>query len=196
MSINIIEPTSYTYYKSVVCQDIIYTRNFQNIMELPHIVQCVLNSSSADALKEKSRGLAAHIALQTISCQKGKATRSRKSIAFFQLRKGNLLGCAVNLRGAALYSFLDQYVFLVSPLLRKNVSDKRMGGQKKGGQGVQLCECYNFGEQGVTAFPGLEGHFLQLSNVGGFNCTFVSSSCFGGLVWVLAALQFPVQRQP
>ena len=190
MPINIIEPTSYTYYKSVVCQDIIYTRNFQNIMELPQIVQCVLNSSSADALKEKSRGLAAHIALQTISCQKGKATRSRKSIAFFQLRKGNLLGCTVNLRGAALYSFLDQYVFLVSPLLRKNAVDKRIGGRKKRGQ-----PHYNFGEQGVTAFPGLEGHFLQLSNVGGFDCTLVSSSCFGGLVWVLAALQFPVQRR-
>ena len=194
MSINIIEPTSYTYYNSVVCQDIIYTRNFQNIMELPRIMQCVLNSSSAHALKEKSRGLAAHIALQTISCQKGRETRARKSIAFFQLRKGNLLGCTVNLRGKALYSFLDQYVFLVSPLLRKNASDGGTGKVKKKGQSMPQGANYNFGEQGVTPFPGLEGHFLQLSSVGGFDCTLISSSSFGGLVWVLAALQFPAQR--
>ena len=194
MSINIIEPTSYTYYNSVVCQDIIYTRNFKNIMELPRIMQCVLNSSSADALKEKSRGLAAHIALQTISCQKGKETRARKSIAFFQLRKGNLLGCTVNLRGKALYSFLDQYVFLVSPLLRKNASDVGAGKTRKGGQSMPQGAHYNFGEQGVTPFPGLEGHFLQLSSVGGFDCTLTSSSCFSGLVWVLAALQFPAHR--
>ena len=194
MSISIIEPTSYTYYKSVVCQDIIYTRNFQNIMELPQIMQCVLNSSSADALKEKSRGLASHIALQTISCQKGKPTRSRKSIAFFQLRKGNLLGCTVNLRGAALYSFLDQYIFLVSPLLRKSAHETGASKRKKSGEFMQQGTNYNWGEGGVTPFPGLEGHFLQLSSVGGFDCTLVSSSCFKGLVWVLAALQFPVQH--
>ena len=190
-----IEPTSYTYYNSVVCQDIIYTRNFRNIMELPRIMQCVLNSSSGGALKEKSQGLAAHIALQTISCQKGKETRARKSIAFFQLRKGNLLGCTVNLRGAALYSFLDQYVFLVSPLLRKNANDVRTNKEKKG-QSMPQGAHYNFGEQGVTPFPGLESHFLQLSSVGGFDCTLISSSssCLGSLVWVLAALQFPAQR--
>ena len=187
-TINIIEPTTYTYYHSVVCQDIIYTSNFKNIMELPRIMQCVLNSSSASALKEKSRGLAAHIALETLSCQKNKSTRARQSLAFFQLRKGNLLGCTVNLRGEALYSFLDQYIFLVSPLLRKNASTgKRKKSESQGGPN------YTFGQPGVTSFPGLESHFLLLSNVGGFDCTFLSSCSRASLVWVLAALQFPAQ---
>ncbi len=188
---SVIEPRIYTYYKSVVCQDIIYTRKFKNIMELPEMAQCVLNTSSGDALKNVVRGLPAQIALQAISGQRGKATRSRKSIAFFQLRKGNLLGCTVNLRGAALYSFLDQYLLLVSPRLGAS------GGSAyvKQGEKVPQYTDYNFGGDGFTFFPGLETHFLSLSDAGGFNCTFCAyPGASKGLGWLLAALQFPVQR--
>ena len=144
------------------------------------MVQCVLNSSSADVLKDKSRALGAQTAIQAASCQMGKRTRSRKSIASFQLRKGNLLGCAVNLRGAALHSFLDQYIFLVSP----------RAGTKSGK--VQQRADYSLGKSSFLFFPGLDMHFLALSSAGGFNCTFsFSSRKRKGVMCLLAALQFP-----
>ena len=152
------------------------------------MVQCTLNTSSADAFKDKSRGLPAQMALQAISCQRGKTTRSRKSIAFFQLRKGNLLGCAVSLRGAALYFFLDQYIFLVSPRKGapgKYFQERARVKQERGG--------YSFGEQRFTSFPGLEEHFLAVSAVGGFNCTLFAFPCKKqNAEWLLAALQFPL----
>ena len=156
-------------------------------MELPEMVQCILNTSSANAFKEKSRGLPAQMALQAISCQRGKTTRSRKSIAFFQLRKGNLLGSAVSLRGTALYFFLDQYVYLVSP--RKGAPGKNL--QQKGRVKERHGD-YNFGEERWTIFPGLETHFLTISALGGFNCTLSPApGKKGSAEWLLAALQFP-----
>ena len=177
---SVIESRIYTYYKFVLCQDIIYSRDLKNLMQLPSIVQCVLNSSSGQLLKDKSTGLTSQVALQSITGQKAKRTRSLKSIAAFQLRKGNLLGCTVNLRGAALYSFLDQYMVLV---FAGNVSEKR----KK----IKFTDC-NFGGTSFTSFPGLEKHFLQLSQVGGYNCTLsLFSPGKKQVEWLLAALQLP-----
>ena len=196
-----LEPISYIYYKNVLCQDLIYMRNFKNIMELPEIVQCFLNSSSNDALKDPKRLLPVETAIQLVSCQKGRATRSRKSIASFQLRRGNLLGYATSLRGMKIYSFLDLYIFLVSPQStpvpfpggsrREKAQEKKLFRDKIKTQTAH----YNFGEEKFTLFPGLETHFLTLSTVGGFNCTLsIPSGKKGELPWLLAWLQFPVQE--
>ena len=177
---SVIESRIYTYYKFVLCQDIIYSHDLKNLMQLPSMVQCVLNSSSGELLKDKSAGLTTQVAFQAITGQKAKSTRSLKSIAAFQLRKGNLLGCTVNLRGAALYSFLDQYMVLVSP---QNAGEKR----KK----MEFTH-WNFGGKSFTSFPGLEKHFLALSQVGGYNCTLsVLSPGKKQVQWLLAALQLP-----
>ena len=178
---SVIEPRISTYYKSVLCPDLIYTRKVENIMELPKIVQCVLNSSSGNTLKDTARGLATQIAMQTITSQKARATRSRKSIASFQLRKGHYLGCTTNLRGAALDIFLDQYIYLVSPKIVEQTPWL-----------VRTAGDFNFAGDNFTHFPGLEGHFLALSTVGGYNCT-LCASCRGekDLGWLLTALQFP-----
>lgn len=196
----VIEPRVYTYYKSVVCQDLIYTRELHNIMELPKIVQCALNTSSAHFLKNKARGLTAQIALQCISGQKSKATRARKSIATFQLRKDNLLGCTVNVRGVALYSFLDQcFTLACSPMRTPFVAQKHtaLDSREKKRNGVQETPSalFNFGGKGLTFFPGLEAHFLLFSTIGGFNCTLGASAAGAQeLTLLLTALQFPVQH--
>lgn len=185
------EPRIYTYYKSVLCQDMIYLGHFKNIMQFPQITQCVLNSSSADALKETATTLPAQTALQAVTGQKGKSTRSRKSIAFFQLRKGNLLGCAINLRGAALYSFLDQYLLFLSPRMpAQRITPCITGAHVR-------VDC-NFGGMNLNIFPGLETHFLKLSRGGGFHCTFCalgkSGTGGGEVAWLLSALQFPLEE--
>ena len=181
-----LESRAYTYYKSVVCQDMIYTRNLKNIMELPEIVQCALNTSSASIVREKTRILAACVALQTVSMQKSKTNRSRHSIAAFNLRRGGALGCAVKLRGRALYSFLDQYVTLVFP--RKDV----MGVQGGGFPLVAKGKTVGIGVQNFTSFPELEAHFLMFSPLGGYNCTFCTSTKSAAqAALLLTAFQFP-----
>lgn len=158
-------------------------------MELPKIVQCVLNTSSSQVVKDKIRALPGQTALQLLSAQKSKSTRSRKSVATFQLRKDNLLGCTVNLRDKALYSFLDQYATMVfslsgrrgltcPPLFAKvNTFARGKVGLPKRMWHKRLGADYNFGMDGFTFFPGLDAHFLLLSTAGGFNCTFSVSKC-------------------
>lgn len=174
-------------------------------MQLPEIVQCVLNSSSNDVSRDAKRGLPVQMAFQLICCQMGKATRSRKSIASFQLRRGNLLGYAAHLRGAKIYSFLDQYIFLVSPrpgtlsesaVKRKSSPFATPRAESTGGDTGKKDQVthYTFGKESFTLFPGLEAHFLAFSTVGGFNCTLSAAPCEKkGLEWLLAALQFPIQ---
>ena len=186
-----VEPRIYSYYKYVLCQDMIYTRDFRNIMQLPQIMQCVLNSSSALALKQATLTAPAQIALQALTTQKAKSTRARKSIAAFHHRKGNLLGCAVHLRGALLYSFLDQYIMLVSPRM-PFMGTQRMGRAEK--TTPVHYNCANYAGRDLNIFPGLETHFLELSNAGGFNLNFCTGGSLqrGELEWLLAAFQFPV----
>ena len=182
----VVEPRIYTAYKLIVCQDMIYTRALKNIMELPQIMRCVLNSSSTVILKDKTRLLVPQIALQSVCGQKSKITRSRKSVAAFQLRQGAPLGCAVTLRGATLYFFLDQYITLVSPFQRpwKIVARHDMGTTKN----------FSHGGNSFTVFPPLQPHWLTFAGAGGFNCTFCASSPgYKELTLLLTALQFPIE---
>ena len=202
-----IEPRVYTYYKSVVCQDILYARNLKNIMEFPKITECVLNSSSATLAQEKEGGLAAQIACSSISGQRSAVTRARKSIATFQLRRGSVLGCAVNVRGAALHSFLDQYITIAcSPLwARDQAAPAQAAGERQRGAGAEagrlsmpMRRCrqradHNFGGGRFTPFPGLETHFLAFSTAGGFNCTLSAVAAnYKEFTLLLTALQFPI----
>ena len=159
-------------------------------MQLPRLAQCVLNSSSGRILKERKNLLVPQIALSSICGQKSKSTRSRKSLAAFQLRRGALLGCAVTLRGAALYSFLDQYVTLVSSL---QVANKEFRVKKVVDAGRKKGRDFAFGGDNFTMFPSLEVHWVVFAATGGFNCTFcVSSLGRRELTSFLTALQLPV----
>ena len=194
-----IEPRIYTHYKNVICQDIIYTCNIKNIMELPQITHGILNASSP-SIPNKNSGLAAQTALQAITGQKSKITRAHKSIAPFQLRKNNLLGCVVGLRGHTLYSFIDQYITLVcSSVVPKY---RTIGGADNALQlgrvvenkkkGHQIAN-FNFGGESFQPFPGLQFHFLAFSTTGGYNCTFCAMvKDKSQLVPFLTAFQMPI----
>ena len=142
----------YTHYNSIVCPDIIYTHGIRNIMQLPRLTQCALNSTG----KEESF-LPIQVALQCISGQKARPTSARKSIATFQIRKGARLGCAINLRGERLYSFLDYLITIYLP--RK-------------GKGERVGKIGNFGVNSFLLFPELQSHHIVFSGVGGCDCGF------------------------
>ena len=149
-------PRMHTHYNSIVCQDIIYTHGIQNIMQLPRITQCALNSTATP-----EGILAIQTALQSIGGQKERSTLARKSIAAFQIRKKTRLGCATNLRRERLYSFLDYFVSIYLP------STARKGVQRK-----EIKRTCSFGVQDFTFFPELQPHFMALSNAGGCGCEF------------------------
>lgn len=209
MLIQNIEPRILSYYKFVVCQDMIYTCSLKNIMELPRMRFVVLNSSNAQVVKEKKRGLPAQVALQSLCGQKSKTTRSGKSIAGFQLRENSLLGCTVNLRGNNMYSFLDQFICINCSSFRETVFWNSLVFEKNDAVHHSMMQMqrrneimdYSFGGASFIPFPGLETHFLGLSSAGGWNCTLCAFSANRKYLYqqkefqhLLTALQFPIQK--
>src|SRR6266704_1295800 len=68
---------------------------------------------------EEPKGREAAVAeLAAITGQHPVVTRAKKSIANFNLREGMAVGCAVTLRGARMYEFLDRFISIAVPRMR------------------------------------------------------------------------------
>ena len=172
-------PRMRTHYNSIVCQDIIYTHGIQNIMQLPRVTQCALNSTATP-----EGILATQTALQSIGGQKERSTFARQSIAAFQIRKKTRLGCAINLRRERLYSFLDYFVSIYLP------STARKGAQRKG-----IKTTRNFGVKHFTFFPELQPHFMALSNAGGCGCEFCIRGADTAILNQIDSAKFPLVQK-
>lgn len=105
------------YYSSIVVEDLLILYNCQNIMQIPHLDQAVLSTSSKNFLLDKQEILNAFAACLLLTGQRGAATRARKSIAAFQLRKDSMLGCMVTIRRSKMFALLDKILTFVLPRL-------------------------------------------------------------------------------
>jgi len=78
------------------------------------------------------KGLEAAVAeLAAITGQRPVVTRAKKSIANFNLRQGMAIGCAVTLRGARMYEFLDRFITIAVPRMRdfRGLPEKSFDGR-------------------------------------------------------------------
>lgn len=89
-----------------------------SIMEVPRVSKISVNMGVGEAKTDAKLLDDAVAELTTITGQKPKITRARKSIANFKLREGMAVGCTVTLRGARMYEFLDRLVSIALPRIR------------------------------------------------------------------------------
>lgn len=97
----------------------------KNVMALPRITKVVVNSGTGKARDKKRNELVAD-RLAKIVGQKASARGSKKSIASFKLREGEVIGYAATLRGKRMYDFLDRLFNVTFPRIRdfKGFDDK------------------------------------------------------------------------
>ena len=102
---------------------------YQNPMMVPRLLKIVINMGIGQAVQNKARIEAATKDLATISGQKPTIRKARKSVATFKLREGYPIGCAVTLRGARMWEFLDRLVTVAIPRIRdfRGLPDKLDG---------------------------------------------------------------------
>jgi large subunit ribosomal protein L5 len=95
--------------------------------------------------------------LAMITGQKPMITRSRKSISQFKLREGMPIGCAVTLRGARMYEFLDRLITLVLPRVRdfRGLNPKAFDG--RGNYSLGLSEQMVFPEVNADKVKHVQG---------------------------------------
>ena len=91
---------------------------FANPHEIPTLVKIVLNVGMGDAPKNPKALEAAVAELAAITGQHPVVTRAKKAIANFNLRQGMAIGCAVTLRGARMWEFLDRFITIAVPRMR------------------------------------------------------------------------------
>lgn len=104
------------HYDHIVCYDIVFKDNFQNVMQLPKLEKIVLNTGiGKKAIIDRKQIIVALFTIELITGQKGCITRAKKSIDKFKLREKMPIGCKVTLRKQKACSFLDRLINIVLP---------------------------------------------------------------------------------
>jgi large subunit ribosomal protein L5 len=89
-----------------------------NVMQVPRLQKIVVNTGVGDAVADAKAIDGAVRDLATITGQKPRVNRARKSVANFKLRQGMAIGAKVTLRGDRMWEFVDRLVTLALPRIR------------------------------------------------------------------------------
>jgi large subunit ribosomal protein L5 len=136
-------PSLKKLYLEHVVPELVKTRGYKNKHQVPKLTKINLNTGiDAEADKNQIADIARD--LGAIAGQKPVLTKSRKAIASFKLREGQVVGCTVTLRGPAMWEFLQRLLAVALPSIR----DFRGVPPKLDGQGN-----YNLGISDFTIFP-------------------------------------------
>lgn len=104
-----------TYYKHIVCPDLLLKLPISNINELVKFDKLVVHASSSALVHDKKQALPMLMACEYVTGQKAMVTWSRTSVAAFRLRKNSVIGCRVTLRKDVLFTFFEKYALFYLP---------------------------------------------------------------------------------
>jgi len=136
-------PSLKKLYVEQVAPELVKSRGYKNKHQVPKLVKISLNTGiDADADKNQITDIQRDLGL--IAGQKAVLSKSKKAIANFKLRQGQIVGCHVTLRGDSMWEFLQRLIAVALPTIR----DFRGVAAKLDGQGN-----YNLGITDHTIFP-------------------------------------------
>ncbi|MCX6792775.1 MAG: 50S ribosomal protein L5 [Candidatus Falkowbacteria bacterium] len=92
--------------------------SYKSDLAIPRITKVSLNVGVGRFTKDKAYVDGVVNTLTRISGQKPVLTKSRKSISAFKVREGQIVGVAVNLRGARMFDFLEKLINITFPRVR------------------------------------------------------------------------------
>jgi large subunit ribosomal protein L5 len=118
-------------------------RGYTNKHEVPRLTKVTINTG-IDAEADKNVIADTQRDITALAGQKPVLAKSRKAIANFKLKQGQVVGCHVTLRGPAMWEFLYRLIAVALPTIR----DFRGMSPKLDGQGN-----YTIGVTDHTIFP-------------------------------------------
>lgn len=154
------------YYERQVRGKLQQQFGFSNPHEIPRLVKIVLNVGMGDAPKNPKSLDAAVAELAAVTGQRPVVTRAKKAIANFNLRAGVPIGCAVTLRGARMYEFLDRFISVTVPRMRdfRGLPTKSFDGRGN----------YTLGIKEQMVFPEID--YDKVEQIHGMDITFVTDA--------------------
>jgi len=160
-----VQPRLLTKFRQEVAGALREQFGYTNPMMVPTLQKIVINMGIGKATENKARLEHAQRELGVITGQKPVVTKARKSVAGFKIREGYPIGCAVTLRGARMWEFLDRLTTIAIPRIR----DFRGLPNKLDGRGN-----YTMGLSEQSVFP--EVNLDKVEFVQGMHITFVTSA--------------------
>ena len=153
-------------YKENATNAIKEAHGLKNIMEVPKLKKIVISRGVGGAVSDKKLIEYAVEELTSISGQKAIATKSKKDVATFKLRKGMPIGAKVTLRGDKMYEFLDRLISAALPRTRDFRGVSAKGFDKQGN--------FTMGIKEQIIFPEID--IDNVEKIQGMDITFVMSS--------------------
>jgi large subunit ribosomal protein L5 len=140
--------------------------SYKSVMQVPKLEKICLNQGLGDAVTDKKMVEQACDQMTLITGQKAVATKSKKDISNFKLRKGMPIGARVTLRGDKMYEFLDRFITSSLPRVRdfRGINPKGFDGRGN----------YNLGIKEQIIFPEID--IDKVNKITGMDITFVTSS--------------------
>ena len=138
----------------------------ENVMQVPELVKIVVNMGVGVAAQQAKQLDGALADLETITGQKPKVTRAKKSISNFKLREGQAIGAMVTMRGDRMYEFLDRLMNLAIPRIRdfRGLNHRSFDGRGN----------YTIGIREQIIFP--EVNYDKVERIQGMNVTIVTTA--------------------
>jgi large subunit ribosomal protein L5 len=153
-------------YRSDVVPALMKEFNFKSPMQVPKLEKICLNQGLGIAVSDKKLLEGAVQEMTMIAGQKAVATKSKKDISNFKLRKGVPIGARVTLRGDTMYEFLDRLISVSLPRIRdfRGVNNKGFDGQGN----------YTLGITEQIIFPEID--IDKVNKIMGMDITFVTNT--------------------
>jgi len=158
-------PTLRTMYKEQVVPALVKEFGYSTVMQVPVLEKIVINQGLGQAIADKKILENAIDELTLITGQKAVATKSKKDISNFKLRKGMAIGARVTLRQNRMYEFLERLVAVALPRIR----DFHGINEKFDGRGN-----YTLGITEHIIFPEID--IDKISKILGLEITFVTTA--------------------
>ena len=139
---------------------------YKSVMQVPKLEKIVVSQGVGAATADKKLIDNAIAELTLITGQQAVATKSKKDISNFKLRKGMPVGARVTLRDNNMYEFLDRLIAVSLPRIRdfRGINDKGFDGRGN----------YNLGITEQIIFP--EINIDKINKISGMDITFVTSA--------------------
>lgn len=159
-------PRLQAYYVNTIRPRLAKQFGLENPNQIPQLVKIVLNVGMGDASKNPKQLDAVVEEMAMVTGQRPVITRAKKSIANFNLRQGVAIGCAVTLRGARMYEFLDRFITVSVPRMRdfRGLPTKSFDGRGN----------YTVGIKEQMVFPEID--YDKVEQIHGMDITFVTNA--------------------
>jgi len=138
----------------------------KNSMAIPSLKKLVVNIGVKNAVADKKNMEVAEQVLSTITGQKPRVNKAKKSISSFKLREGDKIGLTLTLRGSRMQDFFIKLVNVVLPRIKdfRGVSLKAFDDQGN----------YTLGFSEYSVFPEVDTG--KVERILGMEITIVTSA--------------------